>query len=58
MLTKLIEDRRFQNNPEDFQIPYRYAGTMDAENLWRVYKGMRKISYGVKVRLGHSQPKY
>lgn len=42
----------YENDPEDFIIPYKLYGKIDEEVLKAKYTKLRKASYGYIVRLG------
>lgn len=45
-------DVSFENDPDDFQIPYRLYGNTDLEVMAYKYNRLRKTSYAYIVRLG------
>lgn len=47
-------DTEYQNDPEDFQMPYRLYGKTDLEVMAQKYDRLRKASYGYIFRLGIS----
>lgn len=48
----LKTDMTFDNDPEDFQMPYRLHGNTDLEVMTNKYNRLRKTSYTYIVRLG------
>lgn len=53
MNIKLLELKKtYENDPEDFQIPYSLYGKTDLEVMSYKYDRLRKTSYGYIVRLG------
>lgn len=53
MNINLLEtEKDYENDPEDFQMPYRLYGKTDREVMAHKYGRLRKTSYGYIVRLG------
>jgi len=48
----LKTDLAFENDPEDFQMPYRLYGKTDLEVMASKYDRLRKTSHSYIVRLG------
>lgn len=48
----LKTDVTSENDPDDFQMPYRLYGKTDLEVMAHKYDRLRKSSYGYIVRLG------
>ena len=48
----LKTDLAAENDPDDFQMPYRLYGKTDLEVMAHKYDRLRKSSYGYIVRLG------
>lgn len=48
----LKTDISFENDPDDFQIPYRLCGSTDKDVMTNKYNRLRKTSYAYIVRLG------
>lgn len=53
MNINLLESKKIhENDPEDFQMPYRLYGRTDLEVIAHRYDRLRKTSYGYIIRLG------
>lgn len=42
----------YENDPDDFRLPYRLQSRTDIEVMTEKYSRLRKFSYGYVVRLG------
>ena len=47
----------FENDPEDFKLPYQLQSRCDVEVMQVRYNKLRKASYGYLVRLGIPEPR-
>lgn len=51
-MNPFTDDQSFENDPQDFAMPYRLYGQTDAEVMFDRYQKLTKSSYGLIVRLG------
>lgn len=47
-----VKPIEYENDLEDFQLPYKLQNRTDNEMMQRKYQGLNKVSYGYIVRLG------